>query len=496
MFGQHHRPESKGSKRLRVHCAPRAAAVAATSALVLVAAACSSGGSPTPQPNVTDASTNVAFTACTPEACAGELDGSPFQIAMPQTWNGTLLIYSQDVQPPDPGIKIRQSVADLAPGWSEDNRAVADALLAQGYGLAGAATPADGWQVESQVAIGQKLRDHFVAKVGTPNRVYTWGEGSGALASVVLAQQQEWVSGAAPLCGILAGLNPNYDLALDAAYLVKTLIYPEMKLTGYESQAEAANVYKSAMARVKKAAADVYDSGGMQLAMIAAAGEIPTKSATNSGSGLRGKATTVPEALSVILARGTLGRFAIEQQFGGNPSTNVGTDYDARITASERAALAVFDKKAVDRYLKTINKGKRVSADPSAREAAAKSGAITGDVRVPTATLHTEYDTQAIVQNESAYWTLANQAGPDSLRLLHVNVTSPPTSYPEEGAVPYGAGHCNFTPQSVVGTVAIVNDMVRDGIFPTVVNTTRLLGPNSGLNASYKLQRWPPGPTA
>jgi len=471
------------------------AAVAAVGALALLGVAgCSSGDGDAQSSTVRDTSTNVPFTACTPEACSGNLDGFQFEIVMPARWNGTLLMYSPDSPERDTSGASTASVSEVAPGWAAQSRAVADALAGQGYALAGLSTPGTGWPVDAQVAAMGKLRDHFQSSIGRPNRVYTWGQGVGAASSVVAAEQQEWVSGSAPMCGLLAGVNPNYDLALDAAYLVKSLLYRKMKLTNFASAAEATKTYREAMAAVRKAAADVYGPGGMQLAVIAAAGEIPTKNAANSGSGMRGKSVTVPEALAAILARSTIGRFEIEQQFGGNPSTNVGTDYSARVTASEREVLAIFDKKSVDRYLAIAARGQRVAADPAAREAAAKSGSPTGQVRVPTVTLHTEYDARAIVQNESMLAISAARAGADQSRMLKINVTSPPSSYPEKGPVTYGAGHCNFTPQSILGTITIVNDMVRDDIYPTAVNTARLLGVESGYNPDYRLRQWPAGP--
>ena len=63
---------------------------AATAALLLVA--CSSASTATP-PQRSDA-TNVAFTGCNKVACTGTLDGAKYEIDMPQSWNGTLLIYS------------------------------------------------------------------------------------------------------------------------------------------------------------------------------------------------------------------------------------------------------------------------------------------------------------------------------------------------------------------------------------------------------------------
>ena len=47
------------------------------------------------------------------------------------------------------------------------------------------------------------------------------------------------MSGVAPMCGVLGGTNLNLDLALDVAYAVKTLIYPQLKLTGFASNDEA-----------------------------------------------------------------------------------------------------------------------------------------------------------------------------------------------------------------------------------------------------------------
>ncbi len=462
-------------------------------ALGALVAGCSSNSAP-PATMATDTSNNVQFTACQPTTCSGTLDGNPYEIVMPTKWNGSLLIYSQDTPALSATAAKYKPVAEVAPGWATQNHAISDLLLAQGYALAGAATQSAGWQVNQQVEAAIKLREHFASAVGTPNRIYTWGESSGALASVVLAQNNDWVNGAAPLCGLLAGINPNYDIALDAAFAVKTLLAPGLKLSDYKSAAEANDAYKTATAAVAAAAKDKYGPGGVKLNVIAAVAVVPIKTATNSGSGMNGSTVTLSENLMPILARSTAGRYQIEQQFHGNPSTNVGTDYAARVTPGQTAKLDIYSKGAMAKYLKVLANAKRVAANATAREAAGASAAISGNVRVPTATLHTEFDANAIVQNDSAYAAAAIKAGADQTRLLKINVTSPPKSYPDKGAVPYGAGHCNFTPQSVVGAMAVVNDQVRDGIYPTAANTARLMGPESGLDSTYRLQPWPVGP--
>jgi hypothetical protein len=108
--------------------------------------------------------------------------------------------------------------------------------------------------------------------------------------------------------------------------------------------------------------------------------------------------------------------------------------------------------------------------------------------------LHTEYDADAIVQNEGAVIAAANQVGNDSRRLIQANVISPPL-FGKEGEVNIGAGHCTFTPASVAGTVVILDKWVRNGQFPTEASTTELLGPDSGYNPAYLHLKWPTGPT-
>ena len=67
----------------------------------------------------------------------------------------------------------------------------------------------------------------------------------------------DWVAGAAPLCGVLGGTNLNLDLALDVAYAVKTLIYPELKLTGFASNDEAVKNWQGAFDAISAAGGDI-----------------------------------------------------------------------------------------------------------------------------------------------------------------------------------------------------------------------------------------------
>lgn len=464
-------------------------------------AACSSGGAAAPDPSsrVTAGDKNVAFKPCESGTCEGEVDGYRYQIVMPEKWNGSLMLYSHGFRTtnatPPVGETAFNGTPEIAPGWSAGSKTVGEALLKGGYALAGAAAKVGGWQVDQQVEAAKLLRNQFVEKVGKPDRIYAWGDSVGGVASAKLAQTEDWVNGAAPLCGQLAGTNPNYDLVLDAEASVKALLYPKMKLVGFASYQEAASTYAAAMKAVKKAADDKYGEGAANLTVIGIAAAIPRKSANDSGAGMSGSAKVVTEALSVLLAKGTIDRFALEQQFGGNPSTNIGTNYAARATDRDIEKVDLFEEGTLAKTMKLIQDSPRVEPNLGARESAANSGALTGQIRVPTLTLHTEFDPQAIVQNETVLLVQASNSGAEQERLFRLNVTSPPSFYPPDEVIPYGAGHCNFTAASVIGTVVSLDDWVRNGAYPSLVSTEAALGLDSGYNPDYRPARWPGGPS-
>ncbi len=474
----------------------RATLLAIGTIAALGLAACSDGGAD-PDPNVTNLSENVFFTPCTDQTCQGEIAGYPFRIQMPRTWNGSLMLYSHETRGGNGQAPATQTAAELsvAPNWTLGSKDVEASLLESGYALAGAAATGGGWRVDEQIAAADALYEQFKDNVAVPNRVYTWGPSNGALASINLAEDRDWVTGAFGMCGTLAGLTRNYDVALDAAFAVKQLLYPKMKLANYDSPQDAASNYAGAMKQVRKAAKDKFGEGAIKLAVIGPVGEIPPKTATNSGAGISGQAETIAAGLKTVLGRSTFDRFAIEQEMGGNISSNVGTDYLARFTVDERDKIDDKEPGATLKYLKKIGKGTRVAPNPGARTKANESPGLSGNTRVPTVTLHTEFDPAAILNNEGALVTAANESGAEARRLLAPHVVGPPAFYPSgEEPVP-GAGHCSFTTESVLGSVQLLNEWVQQGLFPSESRTTELLGEGSGYIPDFPLLKWPPGPS-
>lgn len=459
------------------------AAVAASALLPLLVTACTAG---TGDAASSSSATTVAAKSCSEVACEGVLDGARYRILLPQHWNGTLLLYSHGyrfAEPAPPDFATPSTDAVPAPG--ED---VAAALLDDGYALAGSSSSRNGWAVPEGVSAARQLYTYFAGTVGRPRRVYLWGDSLGGLVTQTLAEQGlPWVTGAAPLCGVLGGTNENLDLALDVAYAVRTLLQPRLRLTGYTSHEAAVAQWKLAQQAVVSAAT----LGGGQaarLAMVAALVDAPDQTARFDGSTPDSRLAAAAEAVITGLGYGTYGRFEIEQRVGGNPSTNAGTDYGRRVSAAERAGIdALGGAGTTDRLLRLLAAGSRVAASPAARSAARDLGEPSGALRVPTITLHTTDDPLVLVQNESLFADRVAEAGrADDLLQLYV---SAPSTY--VAPAPYGAGHCNFTGDQRVAVVDLLDRWVRDGQRPTPAVLADVLYAVRGITSDVTPSAWP-----
>ena len=178
------------------------------------------------------------------------------------------------------------------------------------------------------------------------------------------------------------------------------------------------------------------------------------------------------------LGYGTFGRYDIEQRVGGNPSQNVGVDYSTRISADERALLELVSPGSTDKQLALLAAGPRVSADAAARAKLAATGTPTGTFSIPMITMHTAADPLVLVQNETVY--KAEHAASNSTGDLIQLFTVAPTTYSSPPGAPYGAGHCNFTTQSRLAVVNLLNNWVQNGVYPGTVAIATAMGDNSG----------------
>lgn len=472
------------------------AAVALSCAAALLSSCASSAtGLSGRQKDVKSTDADVSFKNCA-DACTGEIDGASYSIRLPQKWNGTLLLYSHGYRFAQPGPPDYSAVATNAQVTSTDRDgsggdALTQQLLAAGYALAGSSYKSNGWAVADGVAAGEALFKRFSSAVGKPKRTYVWGDSLGGLITEVLAERNPgWVDGSAPMCGALAGPNLNFDAALDVAFAVKALIDPSLKLSGYASAEEANANWERAAKAVQKAAADVAGGGTAKVVYIAALTDAPKQTRTYSGADLTSQVKGTVEALLTALAFSTAGRYELEQRVGGNPSDNTAADYPSRVSAAEAQTIELAGGK-VGQFNAALDAQPRVRADAAAREAFEKLGDTSGDLHVPTVTMHTEADPLVLVANESIFAGRV-QSHDDSGQLVQLYI-APPASYSESTGAPYGAGHCNFTDKQRAALIETLDAWVRSEVYPVPVGIADRFAP--GLDVAYAPPPWPSGAT-
>ncbi len=107
--------------------------------------------------------------------------------------------------------------------------------------------------------------------------------------------------------------------------------------------------------------------------------------------------------------------------------------------------------------------------------------------------MHTKADPLVIVENESFFkdrYDSRVAAGEVKGGLVQLYTVPPPEYSPEVGA-PYGAGHCNFTPQSRLAVIDLLDAWVRDGVYPGQAAIAEAMGTESGYSAIYAPGPWP-----
>jgi pimeloyl-ACP methyl ester carboxylesterase len=472
---------------------PRLRAASTTAVLAAAALVLSACSSSTEVPRARQDSSNVPFTSCDQAKCTDTLNGAPFEIRMPTSWNGTLLLYSHGYRQAQPAPPNFEPVSTKPQVASDDT--TAQALLAQGYALAGSAYASNGWAVSDGVTAAEDLYAYFTENIGQPYRTLVWGDSLGGLITQTIAEKHpEWVDGAAPLCGALAGVVPNMNLALDVSYSVKTLLYPEMKIAGYATYEESVQAFTEAAKRVIAAASDTAGGGTAKVLTIAAIVDAPGQTKTFDGSTVESKVKATVEALATALGYATFARYDLETRFGGNPSSNENTDYAARISDSERQLIDAVTPGATAANVALLQAGQRVPADTAALEKAkAEGGDPQGTVTDPTITLHTASDPLVIVQNETFFrdrYINAQSEGKATADLVQLYTVAPST-YPEDPGAPYGAGHCNFTSESRVAVIDLLNTWVKNGVLPGNAAVAAAMGDSSGYQPLFQPGEWP-----
>ena len=191
-------------------------------------------------PTCSEVAAATKYSARNTQLCSGvDQFGAKYEIAMPNKFNGTLIVYSHGIRknvnlPPLPVIAPKGELIDYSPAIAPSNE-VAVALLKQGFALAGSGVQVQGWNAAEQSLANVILIDQAIAKFPKIDRVAAWGSALGALSTQIMAEQNPgMVEAVAPLCLADSALS-EITMAGDFLWGLKTFFDPSIKAVGYSA---------------------------------------------------------------------------------------------------------------------------------------------------------------------------------------------------------------------------------------------------------------------
>jgi pimeloyl-ACP methyl ester carboxylesterase len=372
-------------------------------------------------------------------------DGATYLIEVPANWNGTLFLYSHGY---------------VVPGTPNPAQDVGDAytqlfMLSSGFALAGSSYATTGWAIHEALPDQIAVLDLFKLMVGHPKRTVAWGHSLGGIITAGLIQRHpDRFDAALPMCGVLSGGVATWNTALDSAFAFKTLLAPG---TGLQVVNIANPIANLELADMALAEAQATPQGRARIALAGALADLPGWFAPLS-----------PEPASTDFAGQETNQFLWDQQVDfpfvfafraelearaqGNVSWNTGVDYRKQLNHSigRDQVRALYQQAGLDldADLKTLNDAARISADPEAVRYLERNIIFDGEIHIPVLTMHTKGDGLVVVQNESAYKKVVDEAGNDVfLRRTFV----------------HRAGHCTFTPAETIAAVQTLINRLDTG---------------------------------
>jgi len=390
--------------------------------------------------------TEAAVTTCTGETS----DTAKYEVRVPDDFNGTLLLWSHGYtyvakipqQVPLLGGAGNDLRATIAPG-APDSMVTANALLNQGYALAGSGFAVPGWNAESAVKTNVELLGIVKKKFPKIKRTVAWGASLGGTITQRLAETNpKLIDAALPIMAFnnldkVTGSNGGYGT--DAVWLFKMFFDPTIKGFGYTAGpagfGEAAQDFGKVLAAVVAIQGGLTKTGAATwpatatlvpaavkealparsaLLMVGLLSGMPMRStsfdgvtgtpidtssiaaASASTSAATGFSLAVQPALAVaenmvnIAGFATFARYDLESQVGNkNFADNQKTNYAAKLSEEEAATynVALSGEAGVAGLLQLVagfQAAAPLKADADALAKFKKLDTMTGQINVPT----------------------------------------------------------------------------------------------------------------
>jgi alpha-beta hydrolase superfamily lysophospholipase len=412
-------------------------AAAAAVVLVLVATAAHAAS---PQPGPIDET--------------GTLNGAPYRIIVPASWNGGLVVLAH-------GYRDR---ADHA-GEVDDRRpmdtgfsGIAAGLAAQGYAVAASAYKTNGWAVSDELDDTVALTSYFRDTIAKPNRTLLVGFSLGSFTAKLNERGAGLFDGYGPWCGVLAGAPRAWDgggvnlLAYATAFGGLPASWGTTA-DGDDDVDFETEVLPILFGQILNPA----NFGKFEFMRLV--------------SGVPQNPSYYPSGLFTNAFFFTEARGELERRAGGPIVSNVGHVY--RLSEADKAYLAGLGvtPSTTTAWLAQMN-ATRFTAPATSRNYVEQYADFTGKIKKPVLTLHTKDDTLVPIAHESAYKATVDGAGESDL-LFQVATN--------------GSGHCAFTPAQIFTGIGALDQWVQTGVRPTAAQFPSALG----FDTAFTPPTWP-----
>ncbi|MCP3803073.1 DUF6351 family protein [Allokutzneria sp. A3M-2-11 16] len=308
-------------------------------------------------------------------------NGAYYAIAVPEKWNGSLVMHAHGGPDLTATSDPERSVDDLG-RWA--------VMVREGYAWAGSAYRRGGYGTRMAAEDTENLRKLFVSAFGRPRTTFVHGQSWGGNVAAKVAEIYGGYDGVLLTNGVLAGGSRGYDYRVDLRVVYQYYCANHPRPT--EPQ------YPLWMGLRKDS---TLTSAGLRARL---------QECTGFASPPRERTAVQQRNLSDILAVTRIPERALESHL------RFATFTFRDIVHNRLGGRNPFDNRTI-RYTGShddaaLNAGvERFSANPSAARDLSFDSDPTGAVSVPTLTLHAIDDPTAFVQHESAYRASRQGAG-------------------------------------------------------------------------------------
>ena len=346
-----------------------------------------------------------AATAATTEVISGTLaDGTPWRVAKPTPWNGTIIL---DL---DGFANANPTSPSVIQTWMTEH----------GYAIGGTTREPVGYRFRQAVDNLLAVRDAFTARFGTPARTITMGGSRGGFVSrIAMEMYPQIFDGALLSAGGGAGEIATFNSHLDGLFALKMLVDPNAPIPlANVTNPFADNAAINALVRE----AMTTPEGQARLGLAAAFEQMPLWAlgpapATDAASWIQQIGGELNPIVGTVFgfANPAQVRQGIERAAGGNPLWNNGVNYTELLARSGRSQLVrdLYDAAGLDLRadLETLADTPRVTADPAALAVAEEQMAYTGEISGPVIVVDNIGDPVDSEAYKEAYERTVSSAG-------------------------------------------------------------------------------------